>query len=156
MWNDSRRLPRGSPKSGPAPTQPYRSHTLQLAAYCLLIEETYRQRPKYGIVKYADRMFAVDYTEALETELLDVIARMRAPGSIRRMAAIAADALAQRQFDAQGREIVDDDGWHASRQELDRIGIDALISKKLSTFNRAPSPRRAPQENSPGRTSIWP
>ena len=65
-------------KSSPAPgAGPRRSHMLQLAAYCLLVEEAYRQRPKYGIVKYADRMFAVDYTDALRTELLDVIAAMR-------------------------------------------------------------------------------
>jgi len=65
-------------KSAHAPSDgPRRSHVLQLAAYCLLIEETYRQKPKYGIVKYADRMFAVDYTDALRTELLDVIAAMR-------------------------------------------------------------------------------
>ena len=65
-------------KSSPAPNDgPRRSHVLQLAAYCLLIEEAYRQRPKYGIVKYADRMFAVDYTDALQVELLDVIAAMR-------------------------------------------------------------------------------
>ena len=65
-------------KSAHAPGDvPRRSHVLQLAAYCLLIEETYRQRPKYGIVKYADRMFAVDYTESLRAELLDVIAAMR-------------------------------------------------------------------------------
>jgi CRISPR-associated exonuclease Cas4 len=65
-------------KSAHAPNDgPRRSHVLQLAAYCLLIEEAYRQRPKYGIVKYADRMFAVDYTDALRTELLDVIAAMR-------------------------------------------------------------------------------
>jgi CRISPR-associated exonuclease Cas4 len=65
-------------KSAPAPGDgPRRSHALQLAAYCLLIEETYRQRPKYGIVKYADRMFAVDYTESLRAALLDVMAAMR-------------------------------------------------------------------------------
>jgi CRISPR-associated exonuclease Cas4 len=57
---------------------PRRSHLLQLAAYCLLVEETYRHRPKYGIVKYADRMFAVDNTDALRIELLGVIAAMRA------------------------------------------------------------------------------
>ena len=56
---------------------PRRSHVLQLAAYCLLIEETYRQRPKYGIATYADRMFAVDYTDTLRAALLDVIAAMR-------------------------------------------------------------------------------
>jgi CRISPR-associated exonuclease Cas4 len=65
-------------KSAHAPSDgPRRSHVLQLAAYCLLIEETYRQKPKYGIVKYADQMFAVDYTEALRAALLDVIAAMR-------------------------------------------------------------------------------
>jgi CRISPR-associated exonuclease Cas4 len=65
-------------KSARAPSDgPRRSHLLQLAAYCLLIEEAYRQRPKYGIVKYADRMFAVDYTDALRTELLGVIAALR-------------------------------------------------------------------------------
>ena len=65
-------------KSAPAPGDgPRRSHTLQLAAYCLLIEEAYRRRPKYGIVKYADRMFAVDYTDSLRAALLDVIAAMR-------------------------------------------------------------------------------
>src|SRR5512143_4114871 len=65
-------------KSARAPSDgPHRSHVLQLAAYCLLIEETYRQKPKYGIVKYADRMFAVDYAASLRAALLDVIAAMR-------------------------------------------------------------------------------
>ena len=65
-------------KSSHAPGDgPRRSHVLQLAAYCLLIEETYRQRPKYGIVTYADRMFAIDYTDTLRAALLDVIAAMR-------------------------------------------------------------------------------
>lgn len=65
-------------KSAHAPHDgPRRSHVLQLAAYCLLIEETYPQKPKYGIVKYADRMFAVDYTDALRSELLNVIGAMR-------------------------------------------------------------------------------
>ncbi len=65
-------------KSARAPQDgPRHSHILQLAAYCLLVEETYQQRPKYGIVRYADRMFAIDYTEALQAALLDVIAAMR-------------------------------------------------------------------------------
>jgi CRISPR-associated exonuclease Cas4 len=65
-------------KSAHAPADgPRRSHVLQLAAYCLLVEETYRQRPKYGIVKYADRMFAIDYTASLQAALLDVMAAMR-------------------------------------------------------------------------------
>ncbi|MBI5565579.1 MAG: CRISPR-associated protein Cas4 [Chloroflexi bacterium] len=66
-------------KSGSAPGDgPRRSHLLQLAAYCLLIEEHYQQRPEYGIIKYADRTFEIDYTPALETALLDVLDSMRA------------------------------------------------------------------------------
>ncbi len=64
-------------KSRRAPTQPYPSHILQLAAYCLLVEECYGRRPAYGIVKYADRAFEVDYTPALEEELLATLENMR-------------------------------------------------------------------------------
>jgi len=82
-------------KSSNAPTDgPRRSHVLQLAAYCLLVEETYRHRPKYGIVKYADRMFAVDYTDALKATLLDVMAAMRDD---------IADSMAHRSHDETAR-----------------------------------------------------
>lgn len=64
-------------KSSRAPAQPYLSHTLQLAAYCLLVEECYGRRPPYGIVKYADRAFEVDYTPELEDELLATLDDMR-------------------------------------------------------------------------------
>jgi CRISPR-associated exonuclease Cas4 len=65
-------------KSGRAPAQPYASHVLQLAAYCLLVEECYSRQPPYGIVKYDDRTFEVDYTPELEEELLEVLEDMRA------------------------------------------------------------------------------
>jgi len=64
-------------KSSRAPAQPYPSHLLQLAAYCLLVEECYGRRPAYGIVKYANRTFEVDYTPELEEELLATLDRMR-------------------------------------------------------------------------------
>ncbi len=64
-------------KSGVAPDEPYRSHVLQLAAYCLLVEETYGLRPPYGLIHYPDRTFAVDYTGELEHELLDTVEWMR-------------------------------------------------------------------------------
>jgi len=82
-------------KSSAAPVDgPRRSHVLQLVAYCLLVEETYRQKPKYGIVKYADRMFAIDYAESLQAALLDVMAAMRAD---------AAHAEAHRSHDEAAR-----------------------------------------------------
>jgi CRISPR-associated exonuclease Cas4 len=65
-------------KSGHAPAHPYLSHVLQLAAYCLLVEECYGRRPPYGIVKYADRTFEVDYTPELENRLLATVDRMQA------------------------------------------------------------------------------
>ncbi len=64
-------------KSSRAPAQPYLSHILQLAAYCLLVEECYGRRPPYGIIKYGDRAFEVDYTDALEDELLATLDDMR-------------------------------------------------------------------------------
>lgn len=71
----SSRAPALRPRSGQA--QPYLSHILQLAAYCLLVEECYRRRPPYGIIKYADRAFEVDYTSELEDELLATLDDMR-------------------------------------------------------------------------------
>jgi CRISPR-associated exonuclease Cas4 len=63
-------------KSGRAPLSPYPSHVLQLAAYCMLVHATYGERPTYGILKYADRAFAMDYSSSLENELLDVLAEI--------------------------------------------------------------------------------
>ena len=37
-------------KSGRPPAAPYDSHIFQLAAYCLLVEQTYGKRPPYGIL----------------------------------------------------------------------------------------------------------
>jgi CRISPR-associated exonuclease Cas4 len=64
-------------KSSAAPQQPYPAHLLQLAAYCLLVEEQENQAPHYGILKYRDRAFEVDYTPALRQELLDTLDAMR-------------------------------------------------------------------------------
>jgi CRISPR-associated exonuclease Cas4 len=61
---------------------PYDSHIFQLAAYCLLIQETLGKRPSYGILHYSDgkgsgRTFAVDYTVQLEQDVRELIAEMR-------------------------------------------------------------------------------
>src|SRR3989304_1220802 len=52
-------------KAGSAPSAPYESHVLQLAAYCRLAEVSRGKRPAHGILKYGDRTFAVDYTLGL-------------------------------------------------------------------------------------------
>lgn len=64
-------------KSGWAPAEPFESHILQLAAYCLLVDRQLNKRPPYGILKYRNRSFAVDYTPTLENSLLDLLDEMR-------------------------------------------------------------------------------
>lgn len=64
-------------KSGAAPPQPHTAHLLQLAAYCLLVEEQEGRTPLYGILKYDDRAFEVDYTPALRGELLRTLEAIR-------------------------------------------------------------------------------
>jgi CRISPR-associated exonuclease Cas4 len=64
-------------KSGAAPSRPYASHVLQLAAYGLLVEEAFGAGPSYGIIRYRDRTFAVDLTPELENWLLSNLDAMR-------------------------------------------------------------------------------
>jgi CRISPR-associated exonuclease Cas4 len=75
------RVPRGvvpvEVKSGVAPEQPYPAHMLQLAAYCLLVEEQESRLPPYGILKYGDRAFEIDYTPALRASLLEALEAIR-------------------------------------------------------------------------------
>jgi len=58
-------------------SQPYDSDVLQLAAYCLLVEETYGQRPEHGLIRYQNQTFAVDYIPRLREMLLDTLDAMR-------------------------------------------------------------------------------
>lgn len=64
-------------KTGRTPEAPYDSHIYQVAAYCLLVEKIYKKRPPYGIIHYPNRNFAVDFTPALESAVLDLMANMR-------------------------------------------------------------------------------
>ncbi len=66
-------------KNGQAPAGgPYPGHLYQLAAYCALVTETYGRRPAYGLIHYADRTLAINYTRELETELHGLLADMQA------------------------------------------------------------------------------
>jgi len=64
-------------KSSKTPPHPYPSHILQLAAYCLLVEEAESRPPPYGFIKYPDRTFQVPYTPGLRRMLLDTLEAMR-------------------------------------------------------------------------------
>ena len=68
-------------KSGPAPADgPRASHIYQLAAYCVLVAEAYGNRPTHGLIKYADKTLAVDFTPQLEADLLELLDEIRADG----------------------------------------------------------------------------
>lgn len=64
-------------KSTRRPPTPYRSHLMQLAAYCLLVEDTHGQSPPYGLLHYSDGTVRVDYTSQLRSELLATLDEMR-------------------------------------------------------------------------------
>ena len=61
----------------PLSGRPYDSHVMQLAAYCLLVEDVLHVDVPYRILRYRDREVQVDYTSELMEELLDIIDEMR-------------------------------------------------------------------------------
>jgi len=50
---------------------------MQLAAYCLLVEESSGRAPPYGLLRYADKTFRLRYTAAVRAELLAIVDEMR-------------------------------------------------------------------------------
>jgi CRISPR-associated exonuclease Cas4 len=64
-------------KSSQSPALPHPGHVFQLAAYCLLVERTYGKRPPYGLLRYANRTLQIDFTQELESDLLDMLAEIR-------------------------------------------------------------------------------
>jgi len=56
---------------------PYESDVMQLAAYALLIEESFGVNPPHGLLKYRDAVFQIDFTENLRAQLLDLMDAMR-------------------------------------------------------------------------------
>ncbi|MBX0328544.1 CRISPR-associated protein Cas4 [Oscillochloris sp. ZM17-4] len=64
-------------KPGRHAPQPYESDLMQLAAYCLLIEETSGNAPPYGILRYAEASFQLRYTPEVRADLLAILDEMR-------------------------------------------------------------------------------
>jgi len=64
-------------KSGHA-RAPYRGHILQLAAYCLLVEENYKRPIRYGVIVYSDGVqHKIRFDRALRSDLLMTLEEMR-------------------------------------------------------------------------------
>jgi CRISPR-associated exonuclease Cas4 len=56
---------------------PHKNHILQLASYCQLIEENYRNFVPYGIIIYQDNDFRIPFNPSLRFELESIIKKMR-------------------------------------------------------------------------------
>jgi len=67
--------------------EPYPADVLQLAAYCLLVEETAGRAPPHGLLVYSEHTFEIPFDAGLRAALLDTLAEMRraeAQSSVRR------------------------------------------------------------------------
>lgn len=58
--------------------QPYDSDRLQLAAYCLLIEDTFGEAPPFGVLRYRNAAHRIAYTPALKDQVLRSVESIRA------------------------------------------------------------------------------
>lgn len=64
-------------KSRRRPRTPTANHIMQLATYCLLIEDTHKTRPDYGLLRYADATLKIPYTDDLRRAVLETADAIR-------------------------------------------------------------------------------
>lgn len=57
-------------------TAPYSNHQVQVAAYCLILEDYFPQAPTHGILRYADREFTIEYTPAMRKKVIRLLTQM--------------------------------------------------------------------------------
>lgn len=85
-------------KSGRAPASgAHPAHVYQLAAYCALVADAYHRRPRYGLIRYSDKLLKVAFTADLERELEELLGDMRADAdavAVARSHAVAARCAA--------------------------------------------------------------
>ena len=65
-------------KPGRAPAQPYPSQTMQLAAYCALVEACHGVRPPHGLLRFDNGDVVVPYTQSLQAKLKTTLSEMQA------------------------------------------------------------------------------
>lgn len=65
-------------KTGRVPRGPLFSHILQVVAYCVLLEEEYGKAPPYGIIRYGETAYEIEYNVDQRTLLLQKLGEMRA------------------------------------------------------------------------------
>jgi CRISPR-associated exonuclease Cas4 len=57
-------------------TAPSSNHQVQIAAYCLILEDYFTQTPTHGILRYADREFTIEYTPAMRKKVIRLLNQM--------------------------------------------------------------------------------
>lgn len=57
--------------------EPHPWDIMQLMAYGLLLEEEFGKRPGYGLLKYRDTLFRVEFTDDLRAGLIELFTEMR-------------------------------------------------------------------------------
>ena len=55
---------------------PFSNHIVQVAAYCLILEDYFEQPPTHGIVRYADGEFTIENTPALRKKVIRFLTEM--------------------------------------------------------------------------------
>jgi CRISPR-associated exonuclease Cas4 len=65
-------------KKGRTPRGPLFSHIVQVAAYCLLLEETTGRAPPYGVIKYPEAEHDIEYNEDIKRMVLEKAKEIRA------------------------------------------------------------------------------
>ena len=64
-------------KSRRQPRTPDGGHLLQLATYCLLVEDVYGVRPPHGYLRYADATLTIPFSPQLRQAVIDAAAAIR-------------------------------------------------------------------------------
>lgn len=64
-------------KTGRVPKGPFFSHILQIAAYCSLVEDDMGETPPYGLIRYGETEFEIEYDSDLKDLLLEKLDKMR-------------------------------------------------------------------------------
>uniref|UniRef100_A0A7C4PI16 Uncharacterized protein n=1 Tax=Anaerolinea thermolimosa TaxID=229919 RepID=A0A7C4PI16_9CHLR len=73
-------------KTSRTPHEPYLAHIFQLAAYCLLVEDTFQKTPPYGYLHYRNlphststysQTWQIPFTRQLKNQLLQLLEEMR-------------------------------------------------------------------------------
>jgi CRISPR-associated exonuclease Cas4 len=77
---DGRCIPIEIKSRATPPTGPPRSHRVQVAGYCLLLEEATGRSPPFGVLRYGDGgEFRLPWDTDARTELLELLSEMRRP-----------------------------------------------------------------------------